>query len=481
MARFKLAHCGLCLVVSLGCGSDHAASAKPEPAGASGRSAGASGRDGGAVGLAADGGEADAGSAADAAAGGGGAPDVDASVGTPAANGGGGGTGANQSAAGSGGSASDPSAALFDQDSLIRVDITLPSAAISSLGAAPSTYVAATVKVGATTLQQVGVRIKGEASLRTLDQKAAFKLKFDEFVNGQKLLGLTRLTLNNMVSDPSFIAERLSYHVYALANVPAPRCNHMLVYVNDEFYGVYANVESEDKTFLRRFFSDDSGNLYEDGQVDLAPGNEGYFDLETNETANDRTDLKNLIDVIDKAGTDSYLSDLDAALDTQHFLRFSALEALVDQWDEYSYTFFENNNFRLYHDPTTGKFTFLPWGMDLSLKPFAYSTRAHIPLLSVPKYLDDPTERDAGGLIFKRCLQSTTCKAAYIPVVKQLLGVFEGADLEALAAHHYAQIKDYVYSETRKEFSNDQFEAGYQSLLTTIRTRGAAVRSDLGM
>jgi hypothetical protein len=456
----------------------------------------------GGEGSAADGGEAgasdpavDAGAGADAGGadaaspgGGGGAGTgagsgsaAEGGGGTSAANGGGSGNPTSEPSAGTGGSAADPSAALFDQESLTRVDITLTSAAMTSLGSDPSTYVEATVKVGPTTLQRVGVRIKGEASLRTLDQKAAFKLKFDEFINGQKLLGLTRLTLNNMVSDPSWIAERLTYHVYALANVPAPRCNHMLVYVNDEFYGVYANVESEDKTFVRRFFSDDSGNLYEDGQVDLLPGNEVYFDLETNETANDRSDLKNLIDVIDKAGTDTYLTDLDAALDTQHFLRFSALEALVDQWDEYSYTFFENNNFRLYHNPTTDKFTFLPWGMDLSLKPFPYSTRAHIPVLSVPQYLDDPTGREAGGIIFKRCLQSSTCKAAYIPVVQQLLTVFEGAGLEALAAHHYAQIKDYVYMETRKEFTNDQFEAGYQSLLTTIRTRGAAVRSDLGM
>ena len=101
-----------------------------------------------------------------------------------------------------------------------------------------------------------------------------------------------RLTLNNMVEDPSFLAERLAFHFFRAAELPAPRCNHALVYVNGTFFGLYANVEAEDKPFLRRWFGSDAGNLYEEGQVDFEPGTETAFDLETNETANDRSDLE---------------------------------------------------------------------------------------------------------------------------------------------------------------------------------------------
>jgi spore coat protein CotH len=373
----------------------------------------------------------------------------------------------------------DASAELFDPDKLPRFDITLSQAAITSLTNAPGTYVHAGLRYGTTTLADVAVRIKGEASQRTITQKAAFKIKTDEFVGGQTLLGLKRVTLNNMAQDPTFLAERLAYHVYRAAGLPAPRCNSALVYVNDDFYGVYANVESEDKTFLHRYFSNATGNLYEDAQVDFEPGNEATFTLQTNETVNDRSDLQAFTAAIAAAKDESFLADMDATLDTAHFLKWTAVEGAVNQWDEYSYTYFEPNNFRLYHDPASGKFTFLPWGMDLAMKPFVDGSLAFIPLFQVPIYENKPGNREAGGLVFKRCLASPGCKSKYAQVLAQIADLYDAQKLDELAAQYYAQIKDHVYEDWRKEYSNQEFETAYQALLGTIRGRTAAMRSDL--
>jgi hypothetical protein len=387
--------------------------------------------------------------------------------------------GAGAGAAGGGGSSGDGNAELFDPAELPRFDIELSKASITSLGKAPDTYVRAAFRYKGETLTDIGIRIKGEGSLRDLSKKSAFKIKFDEFVDAQAFRGLKRLTLNNLVEDPSFIAERLAYDVYRLAKLPAPRCNSALVYVNGDYYGVYANVESEDKTFLRRWFTSDAGNLYEEGQVDFEPGKETEFDLETNETKNDRRDLANLIAVFQAARPATFLQDMDSVLDTKQFLRFSALEAAVNQWDMYSYTLFYPNNFRIYHDPDSGKFVFLPWGMDLAMKPFPYSGRAHIPVFELARYEDLPNERPSAGLLFRRCMESASCKAAYADVVREVATLYDDADLEAVAKRYYAQVRDHVYEDTRKELSNDDFDAAYQSVLTTIRTRTAALRADL--
>lgn len=465
-----------------GCGGDDSAASEPVSGhGSSGRG-GTAGSGGNRAGS---GGGNTAGAAGAAANGGAGSSGKAGSAAGSGTSGAGGTTGGAGGAGGSGGTTGDPSAELFDPDKLPRFDIDLPAASITALDADPDTYVTGALHYNGESVTDIGIRIKGEATKRTLDKKAAFKIKFDEFVDKQAFHGLRRLTLNNMVSDPSFLAERLAFHMYRAAKLPAPRANSALVYVNGEYYGVYANIETEDKVFLRRWFTSDAGNLYEEGESDFVYGHEMYFDLETNETKNDRSDLAKLFAAVDAAQPATYLQDIDGSLDTAHFLRFSAMEAAVDQWDMYSYTYFYPNNFRIYDDPTTGKFVFLPWGMDLSLKPFLYTDRPHIPIFELSWYEDNP-DHDAPnahvstGLMFQNCLSSATCKAMYTNVIRDTAKLFDAEKLDVLAEKYYEQIKSHVYEEERKEVTNEDFEQGYQSLLTTIRTRTAAIRKDLG-
>jgi spore coat protein CotH len=373
----------------------------------------------------------------------------------------------------------DPSDEIFDDQRVPRFDLELGSEAWAALTREPGEYVRANLRYGAELVRDVGVRIKGEASLRTLDQKAAFKIKFDEFVAGQSFRGLKRLTLNNMMEDPSFVAERLSYHFFRLAGLPAPRCNSALVYVNGVHFGLYSNVESEDKVFLRRWFTSDQGNLYEEGQVDFVPGAADQFDLETNEKLDDRTDLVALIDAVTKATPDTLLADLEPVLDVQQFLHFSAAEAAVNQWDGYAYTLFYPNNFRLYHDPSSRKFVFLPWGMDMSMKPYSPTGRANVSVYGIA-HEQDSSERDVtSGIVFQKCMESRACKARYTDAMRDIIGVYERADLMRLAVQFHDQVRDLVRDDPRRECTVEEFEEAYQSVLTTIATRVAALRADL--
>lgn len=403
-------------------------------------------------------------------------------------------TGGVPTNAGAGGAPGvDLSAELFDPTKLPRFDIELPQASVDQLNQVTGSddpkqdvYVTATLRYGTETVSNIGLRLKGEGSFQKLDRKPPFKLKFDEFVPKQEFRGLRRLALNNLWEDPSFIAERLAYDVYRAAGLPAPRCNSALVYVNGTFYGVYANVEAEDKTFLKRWFPTDGGNLYEEGQKDFVTGAETAFDLETNETANDRTDLKNLIAAIQGSTPQNFLTDIGGLLDTAHFLKFTAVEAAVNQWDMYSYTVFYMNNFRLYDDPTSKKFTFLPWGHDLSMKPFRDSGKPFIKAFELAHEGDSAGGSVSSGTIFQRCLKSPACKAAYVDAVEEIAALYEGLKLEEKATAYYNQVKTDVYRDTRKNIccdpkpiSNQQFEDGYQSVLKTVRGRVAALREDI--
>jgi spore coat protein CotH len=391
--------------------------------------------------------------------------------------------------------AEDLSAELFDPTRLPRFEIELAADAIAALNSVldaddPSQdiYVRADLRYGSEAVTNVGLRLKGEGSFQHLDQKPALKLKFDEFVEGQTFHGLKRLTLNNAFEDGSFVAERLAYEVYRAAGVPAPRCNNALVTINGEFYGVYVNVEAEDKPFLRRWFANDEGNLYEEGQSDFLPGAENSFNLETNEAANDRTDLIQLIAAVEGANDpDTFLEDVGTYLDTQNYLTFTAVEAAVNQWDMYSYTVFWVNNLRLYNDPETGKFHFIPWGHDLSMKPFRDSGKPFVRAFELARQYDDPRGEITSGLLLRRCLESAPCLAAYRAALTDVITRYEGLDLEQRAQAYHEQIQPFVYEDSRKNvccgtpaaLSNEQFEAAFQSVLTTIRGRAAALREDL--
>src|SRR5207237_8111091 len=100
---------------------------------------------------------------------------------------------------------------------------------IEQLRRANRTYVRATVTVGANTLQNVGVRLKGHGSFRPLDEKPSLSLKFDKFIPGQTLDGLTKVLLNNASQDASLLSAYIAAGMFRGAGVPAACVAHAQV------------------------------------------------------------------------------------------------------------------------------------------------------------------------------------------------------------------------------------------------------------
>jgi hypothetical protein len=358
----------------------------------------------------------------------------------------------------------DPTYDLYDPAVVRDIHITLPPASVAALNADPRTYVSGDLEVDGETVTNVGVRLKGEYNFRTLDQKAAFKIKLDEFVTGQTFHGLHRMTLNNSIEDPSFVAERLVYVAFRAAGVSAPRCNSARVFVNGELFGLYVDIETEDKTFVSRWHDDATGNLYEELGYEFLPGNEDGFDLETNTAANDRSDLTAFFAAIAAADDATLDTDLDAVLDFDQFFRGQALEAILNQWDGYGYTQFGPNNFRIYHEPATGKFTYIPWGMDMSLKPLGAEG---IDVFS-------PT-----GLLVQRCLAGDTCRARYVQIVRDMADLVDSLDLVAQADVIHAQIAALIDEDPRKESNTETCNTIFDEERAWLTHRTADVRASL--
>jgi hypothetical protein len=147
--------------------------------------------------------------------------------------------------------------------------------------------------------------------------------------------------------------------------VPAPRCNHARVSVNGEDLGVFTHVDSMNKPFLRLYFEDEDGALFEGQLGDFTAPYLGGIQSKTEEQL-DREFLADLQAALERPDQGDMLSGVSARVDVDAFLSFWAAEALVGQWDGYSNN---RNNWFAYRDPINSKLYFMPWGPDAAFAP----------------------------------------------------------------------------------------------------------------
>jgi hypothetical protein len=222
----------------------------------------------------------------------------------------------------------------------------------------PFTWFEAHVEVDGQAFDRVALRKKG--FLGSLDsRRPSLKLKFDKHIEGQRLGDRERLTLNNAVQDPAVVRQCLGYAVFAAAGVPAPRCGFAQVIVNGETLGVYANVEPVKKRFLRRAFGAADGALFEGTLSDFTPAWRGTFERKTGDPGDTRP-LDALVEALARPDGE-LLAAVEAVVDVDAYLRYWAVESVLAAFDSYSSN---TNNFFVYQRTDTGRFSFIPWGLD---------------------------------------------------------------------------------------------------------------------
>ncbi len=121
----------------------------------------------------------------------------------------------------------------------------------------------------------VGIRYRGQASYAYKGSKNPFQLKLDYIHPDQNHQGLTGLTLSNALRDPSYLREYLGFAI-ARDYMKSPRANFCKLYVNDQYTGLYINVEPIDNLFLAAQWGDQWTSLFKcspETEKDKSPEN----------------------------------------------------------------------------------------------------------------------------------------------------------------------------------------------------------------
>ncbi len=228
-------------------------------------------------------------------------------------------------------------------------------------------YVPATLRCGDEPGITVGLRRKRSGGA----MKIGFKVDMNEFVAGQTYHGLKKFSLENGVSEGSneddaevraYVAEYLAWRMMHRSGALTGRAALAKIFINDEYFGVYVNVEQIDKRFLNSRLGDGSGWLYKksggvndgfkthenDGLIDPY---EAYFCFWKNNGCPLPTQAE-------------LMSELPGRLDIPQMLRFAAVNALMANTDS---PIFKNNNFYWY-DYAGGPRVYIPWDLDTAMK-----------------------------------------------------------------------------------------------------------------
>ncbi len=233
----------------------------------------------------------------------------------------------------------------------------------------------------------VGIRYKGNSSLRSAYQngigKLSFKLDFDEFeddypeLKNQRFYGFKQLNLNNNFDDQSLMREKVASDLFREFGLVSAQTTFCEVYIDygsgSQYMGLYTLVEEIDDTVLETQLGDDSGNIYKpDGvSASFANGtfNENEMVKKNNEDEADYSDVLALYNTLNSSlritNPDQWRADLEAIFNVDDFIKWLAANTIMQNWDTYGKM---THNYYLYNNHNTNLLNWIPWDNNESLQ-----------------------------------------------------------------------------------------------------------------
>ncbi|MBN1178663.1 MAG: CotH kinase family protein [Anaerolineae bacterium] len=354
-------------------------------------------------------------------------------------------------------------------------------------------YIPVTISFEGNTWTHVGLRFKGNSSLRSAwgngIMKLPMRLDFDQFedqfpeTEDQRFYGFKQLSLSSGFNDASFLREKVAADVFRAAGVPAAQTAFYEVYVDygegPVYFGLYTMVEIVEDTLIETQFEDDDGNVYKPSGsgATFAAGlfNPASFDKQTNADEGDWSDVQALFDALHASTrtTDpaAWRSGLEAVFDVDGFLNWLAVNAVIQNWDTYGNM---SHNYYLYHDPTTDLLTWIPWDNNEALS----SRQRSAGVLSLS--LDDV---DAQWPLIRYLMDDPVYHAQYVAYVEAVSdGPFEPARMEATYRELAELIEPYALAENEgySYFRSDEaFYTAIEELVDHAYSRAEAAEAYL--
>lgn len=234
-------------------------------------------------------------------------------------------------------------------------------------------WIAATVTIDGTTYENVGLRLKGNSSLRgvtTADDPATIPwlVKLDEFVEDQNHEGLEEFVVRSSSSE-SALNEAVALELLDLAGLASQDAIAVRFSVNGGDAELRLVIDSPDGEWMAEEFAD-TGALYKAESTgdwsyrgDDEASYDEVFDQEAGKDNADLTPLIEFLQFVNESDDTTFDAELSQWLDVESFATYLAMQDLLDNFDDINGP---GNNAYLYWDTETEQFTVVPWDYNLA-------------------------------------------------------------------------------------------------------------------
>jgi uncharacterized protein (TIGR03437 family) len=326
-------------------------------------------------------------------------------------------------------------------------------------------------------LENIGVRSSGLGSRSPI--KPNLRVDFDRFED-LRFLGLRSVKLDANSQDPSQMRERLTMRFFERLGLPASRETHARLFVNGQFIGLYAVVESVDRNFLRLRFNEEDGYLYEYNYAfsfkfeylgsDPARYSPVLFDPKTHERDPDPRPIEAWVRTVNQASDGDFERAAGEYIDLRKFLTHMAGEQYMAETDGIVGDL-GMANFYVYRFQGVNRHQFLVWDKD---NTFSSATR-------------DVFRNTNDNVLMRRTLAAPALRNFFLGELVRAASLAGGPGgwLESEIERVYAQIRQAALDDPNKQCperdfqpgtglrpcTNDDFERGVENLRLFTRDR----------